>query len=172
MKTKRSFPRTPSASRLLTIALLVASVSLQAQETEESVSRQARETLEARQKAPSGSVSQQLVTTDKVLRGRIGVRLQGINPQIAKSFGLDRPRGALVSYVEPGQPAEKAGIRPGDIILSVGGRPVENEVTLPSMVDAIKPGTRTEFEVWSYRKLRKVTVNVAQLTEGEARPAN
>jgi serine protease Do len=145
-------------SRLLAIALLLAPVCLQAQETEKAVSRKAKETLEARQEDPGGCVREQLATDGKVPRGRIGVRLQGINAGIAESFGLDRPRGALVSYVEPGQPAHKAGIRPGDIVLRVGGRPVENAATLCSMVAAIKPGTRTEFEVWSDRKLRKVAV--------------
>jgi serine protease Do len=117
----------------------------------------------------ANSVREQLVSTGKVMRGRIGVILQEMNAGYAESFGLDRPRGALVADVVRGEPAEKAGIRPGDIILSVGGRPVENEVTLPSMVAAIKPGTNTEFELWSDRKLRKVTVKVAELNEDEAK---
>lgn len=158
MKTKREVPRTPGMSRLLAIALLLAPVSLQAQETEKAVPRQAKETLDAGQEAPGGCVREQLATKGKVPHGRIGVRLMGIDAAIAEAFGLDRPRGALVSYVEPGQPAHKAGIRPGDIFLRVGGTLVENAVTLCSMVAAIKPGTRTEFEVWSDRKLRKVAV--------------
>jgi serine protease Do len=157
MKTKRKRPRTPRVSPLFAIALLVAPFSLQAQEAEKSVVRRAEEPL---------------VTTGKVSRGRIGVRVMTMTAALAESFSLDRPRGVMVAAVEPGQPAEKAGIRPGDIILSVGGRPAENEVTLPSMVAAIRPGTKTELEIWSDRKLRKVTVTVAGMTEGEASPAH
>jgi serine protease Do len=119
----------------------------------------------------ANSVREQLVSTGKVMRGRIGVQLQEMNAGYAESFGLDRPRGALVADVFPGEPADKAGIRSGDIILSVGGKPVENDVTLPSMVAAIKPGTNTEFEIWSDHKLRRVTVKVAELNEGEATAA-
>jgi serine protease Do len=119
----------------------------------------------------ANSVREQLVSTGKVMRGRIGVQLQKMNAGYAESFGLDRPRGALVADVVRGDPADKAGIRAGDIILSVGGKPVENDVTLPSMVAAIKPGTSTEFEIWSEGKLRKVTVKVAELNEGETKAA-
>lgn len=135
----QTFRRTPGISLLLASALLIAPVSLQAQEPEKSVTQQ---------------VQEPLVTSIKVSPGRIGVALMPMSADLAKSFGLERPRGAMIADVEPGQPAVKAGIRPGDIILSVGGRPVENESTLVSMVAAIKPGTTTEFEVWSDLKLR------------------
>jgi serine protease Do len=120
----------------------------------------------------ANDVREQLVATGKVTRGRIGVGLDEMNAGYAESFGLDRPRGALVREVLPGEPAEKAGIRPGDIILSVGGKPVESEVTLPSMVAAIKPGTSTELEVWTDRKLRKVSVKVQEFNEESAKVSN
>ena len=61
-----------------------------------------------------------------MVRGRIGVTIQDVNAQLAEYFGLDRPRGALVASVESGGPADKAGIKPGDIILGVNGQPIEH----------------------------------------------
>ena len=64
------------------------------------------------------NVENQIIKTGHVVRGRIGVQIQDVNAAFADSFGLGRPRGALVSVVEPGGPAEKAGIKPGDVILA------------------------------------------------------
>jgi serine protease Do len=88
-----------------------------------------------------------------------------MDASFAESFGLDRPRGALVQSTEEGGPAEKAGIKPGDIILSVNGRPVENNSALPALISSIRPGNSAELEIWSDRKLRKVTAKVAELQE-------
>src|SRR5690606_41895608 len=83
--------------------------------------------------AIADSVREQLSKTGHVTRGRIGVGIQGVGSAEAEAFGLDRPRGALVNEVVPGEPAEKAGIEPSDIILSVGGRPIETNSSLLSM---------------------------------------
>ncbi len=72
----------------------------------------------------ANNVREQLVSTGKVTRGRIGVYFQPMNAALAESFGLDRARGALVSNVVAGEAADKAGVKPGDVILAVGGRPV------------------------------------------------
>lgn len=117
------------------------------------------------------NVRQQLVSTGKVTRGRIGVQIQSLTADSAESFGLDRPRGALVADVTEGEAADKAGIKPGDIILSVGGKPVASDVLLPSMVAAIRPGTSTEFEVWRDGKSRTLTVKVGENKESGARTA-
>ncbi len=121
----------------------------------------------------ANNVREQLVSTGKVSRSMIGVNIKPVDAAFAESFGLDRPRGALVEKVTGGGPAEKAGIKAGDIILSVNGKPVESELTLPTMISVIKPGTATEIEVWSDRKLRKVTARVTELQEeGAAVPTN
>ena len=77
-------------------------------------------------------IKDDLVKFGKVTRGRIGVAIQGVNKDLAESFGLDKPRGALVSTVEPGGPAEKAGIKPGDVILGSTARRSTSRSTCPA----------------------------------------
>jgi serine protease Do len=112
------------------------------------------------------NVKDQLVKTGRVQRGRIGVQIQEVNQQLADSFGLDRPRGALVSEVVPGEPGAKAGLRAGDVILGVNGRNVERSNDLPVIIAAQKPGSSVELEVWRERAVRKLAVQVAELRDG------
>ncbi len=86
------------------------------------------------------NVRDQLVSTGRVTRGRIGVQIQEVNAQLADSFGLDRPRGALVSQIIEDGPAQKGGVKSGDVILSVNGKTVERSAQLPSVISSIKPG--------------------------------
>jgi len=113
----------------------------------------------------ANDVREQLVKNGRVTRSMIGVTIRDLDAEYAESFGLDRPHGALVSSVSEGSPAEKAGIHPGDIILSVDGKPVEGNSALPAMISSIRPGNTTELEVWSDRKLKKVTARVVELKE-------
>ncbi len=108
-------------------------------------------------------VKDQLVATGRVERGKIGVTIQEVNQALADSFGLERPRGALVSSVESKGPADDAGMKPGDVILAVGGEPVERSGEVPSIVAAIKPGTKTEITIWRDRKERTLEVKVGEL---------
>lgn len=108
-------------------------------------------------------VVQQLRTTGKVTRGRIGVAAQELTVDLAASFGLKEPRGALVANVEKGGPAEKAGIMPGDVILSFGGKPVQTSADLARLVANTKPGTTVEVEVWRKGAPLKLQVPVAEL---------
>jgi serine protease Do len=109
------------------------------------------------------SVEEQLVKNGKVERGRVGVGIQEVSASLARSFGLDRPRGALVSTVEPEGPAEKAGLKPGDVILAFNGKPIEQSSQLPPMVAATKPGTKAEMEVWRGGKKQTLGVVVGEL---------
>jgi serine protease Do len=111
-------------------------------------------------------VKQQLVTTGHVQRGRIGVVIQDVGQQLADSFGLDRPRGALVSQVEAGAPGAKAGVRPGDVILAVNGTPIEHSGQLSAVISQLKPGSKAELEVWRDKAGRKIEVEIAELKEG------
>jgi serine protease Do len=111
------------------------------------------------------NVEEQLIKTGRVVRGRIGVTIQDVNAQLAESFGLARPHGALVSSVEKDGPAAHAGILPGDVILSVGGRPIERYGELSGAIAAMRPGADAALTVWREGKERSIGVKVAELKE-------
>jgi len=118
------------------------------------------------------NVRTQLVSTGKVTRGRIGVQIQEVNAQFADAFGLDRPRGALVGQVIDGGPAQKAGIKTGDVILSVNGKQVERSTQLPSVVSAIQPGDTARVEVWRDRGSKMLNVKVDEFPDEAQKVAN
>jgi len=107
-------------------------------------------------------VADQLRTSGRVIRGRIGVRIAPVNKDVAEAIGLGAPRGALVESVEEGLPAQKAGIEPGDIIVKVDGKAVENSADLPRMVGAAKPGGKTVLQVWRLKQLKDIAVPVVE----------
>jgi serine protease Do len=111
----------------------------------------------------AANVKEQLVKTGKVERGRIGVAIQEVSQSLAQSFGLDRPRGALVSSVEKDGPAAKAGLKAGDVLLGVNGRSVERSSEVPPLVAAVKPGAKARFEVWRDGARRDIDVTVGAL---------
>jgi serine protease Do len=111
------------------------------------------------------NVEEQLIRTGHVVRGRIGVTIQDVNAQLAESFGLDRPRGALVSSVEKDGPAAHAGITAGDVILAVGGHPIERYGELSSAVAAMKPGSDANLAVWRNGREQNFSVKVVELRE-------
>ena len=117
------------------------------------------------------NVEEQLIRTGHVVRGRIGVTIQDLNAQLAESFGLERPRGALVSSVEKDGPAAKAGIQPGDVILGVAGHPIEHYGELSGAIAAMKPGSDTTLDVWRGGKHLNVSVAIAELHEQQQQTA-
>ncbi|CAG2149860.1 hypothetical protein LMG31506_04114 [Cupriavidus yeoncheonensis] len=108
-------------------------------------------------------VTDQLKTSGRVTRGRIAVAIGDVTKEVADSLGLGRARGALVGSVEPGGPAEKAGIEPGDIILKFNGRDIEKASDLPRMVGDTKPGTKVPMQLWRKGATRDVSITVTEL---------
>jgi serine protease Do len=112
----------------------------------------------------------QLQEKGKVTRGRIGVQIQEVTREVAESFGLKEPRGALVNSVERDGPSAKAGIEPGDIILKADGREVKQSNDLPRIITAVQPGKKIGLTIWRKGAPRDVTVTVAELKEDAATP--
>jgi serine protease Do len=128
------------------------------------------------------NVSDQLRTQGRVTRGRLGVRIQEVTDEIAKSFALTTPRGVIVTAVERGGPADKAGIVAGDIITAYDGKSLERAVELPRLVAATKPGSTTRLTVWRKGKEENLTATVGEVPSeavasneaprADAQPAN
>ena len=110
-------------------------------------------------------VKDQLAKTGHVNRGRLGVTVQEVNATLADSFGLDRPRGALVSSVDASSPAEKGGIQVGDIILKYDGNTIERSADLPALVADKGPGAKAIVEVWRKGGSKSLTVATGQAKE-------
>jgi serine protease Do len=109
------------------------------------------------------AVANELRETGKVTRGRIGVQVQELTVDLATSFGLKEPEGALVAAVEPKAPAQKAGIQAGDVILSVEGKPIESSADLARIVANSKPGATITAEVWRKGEALKVPIKVEEM---------
>jgi serine protease Do len=110
-------------------------------------------------------IQKQLREKGRVARGRIGVVIQEVTRDLATSFGLEKPRGALVNSVEKGSPADKAGVEATDIIVGYDGKPVESSSDLPRMVGSTRPGQQATLEVWRKGQTRKLNVTVGELQE-------
>jgi serine protease Do len=110
-------------------------------------------------------VGQQLQTTGHVTRGKLGVVIQNVTQGLADSFGLPQPEGALVSSVEKGGPAERAGVAPGDVILKLNGQPLKDSTELPVQIASIAPGTSVELEVWRDHAARNVSVKLGAMED-------
>ncbi len=108
-------------------------------------------------------VTEQLKTSGKVTRGRIGVQIGEVTKDVAESLGLSKAQGALVQRVEPSSPAEKGGVEPGDIILKFNGVAIEKSSDLPRMVGSTKPGTRSTITVWRKGATRDLTLTITEM---------
>ena len=111
------------------------------------------------------AIQRQLITTGKVVRGYLGVHIQDLNEDLAKSFGLQSTEGVLVAQVVKGSPADKAGLKTGDVIVAFTGKPVKNAAQLRNMVALTPPGTKARVVVIRDGKRRELTVTIGELSE-------
>jgi serine protease Do len=110
-------------------------------------------------------VAAQLKAGGKVMRGWLGVGIQALNQELAASFKLNDPVGALVASVEPGSPAAVAGLKPGDVIRRYDGKAIIEAGDLPPQVAATPPGHDAALEVWRNGKSLGIDVTVARLPQ-------
>jgi serine protease DegQ len=104
------------------------------------------------------TVMESIISTGQVIRGWIGVEPQDITPELADSFGLRKKSGTIIAGVLKGGPAEKAGMKPGDILIAVEGQPVANTTDMLNMIAQLTPGHRARMTV--LRKTEESTLNI------------
>lgn len=108
-------------------------------------------------------VSDQLRSSGRVSRGRIGVQIDAVTKDIAEATGLGKAQGALVRGVEVGSPAEKAGIEAGDIITKFEGKAIDKSIELPRLVGAVKPGTKSALTVFRRGNVKEINVVIGEI---------
>jgi S1-C subfamily serine protease len=114
-------------------------------------------------------VSEQLIRSGNVRRGKLGVNIQSVTPEIAENLGLKSAKGVIVGSVEPGSPAERAGIRQGDINTQINGADVEDSNQLRNRVAALQPGTEVTVTILRDGQQQQVRARLAELAEDAAR---
>lgn len=108
-------------------------------------------------------VSEQLRSAGRVSRGRIGVSIEQVNKDVAESLGLGKAAGAMVRAVEPGLPADKAGIEAGDIITRFDGKTIDKSSDLPRMIGGTKPGTKSTVTVFRRGAYKDLSITIVEL---------
>ncbi|HWT36554.1 MAG TPA: Do family serine endopeptidase [Paraburkholderia sp.] len=118
------------------------------------------------------SVLESIITTGTVTRGWIGVEPQDVTPEIAESFGLEQKSGAIVAGVLKGGPADKAGIKPGDILVSVNGQDITDTTRLLNVIAQIKPGTDAKVHLVRKNKEMDLTVMIGKRPPPPKQPSD
>jgi serine protease Do len=116
-------------------------------------------------------VANQLKSGGKVSRGWLGVMIQEVNKELAESFGLPKPVGALIANVEKNSPADKAGLEVSDVVLKFDGKSVESSGDLPRLVGAVKPGKKITLEVWRKGAAKQLALTVGEAPAEKAAPS-
>ncbi|WP_455200303.1 DegQ family serine endoprotease [Kaarinaea lacus] len=117
------------------------------------------------------NVVNQLKTSGHVARGWLGVLIQDVTRELAESFGMDKPRGALVAKVLPDSPAEKAGFQVGDVVVKFDGRKIVRSSNLPPVVGMTQVGKNVKVEILRNGKSKKLTVNLGELPDEDTKLA-
>lgn len=113
-------------------------------------------------------VSNQLKKDGKVSRGWLGVVIQEVNKDLAESFGLEKPAGALVAQVLEGGPAAKGGLQVGDVILSMNGQPIVMSADLPHLVGGLKDGEKAKLEIIRNGKRQNLDITIGAMPDDDA----
>ncbi|MDE2584071.1 MAG: Do family serine endopeptidase [Betaproteobacteria bacterium] len=108
------------------------------------------------------SIMEQIIQTGTVTRGWVGVEAQEITPDLAESFGLADAEGAIIAGVLRGSPADGAGIKPGDILLAVGGQAVKDPQVMLDLIANLKPGSSVPFKLRRQQKLLELPVKIGK----------
>ncbi|ABD71521.1 Peptidase S1C, Do [Rhodoferax ferrireducens T118] len=108
----------------------------------------------------ASKVKDQIVATGHASHARLGVVIQEVNQTFADSFHLDKPEGALVSNVDKDGPADKAGLKSGDVILKVNGQPIIMSSDLPALIGTAAPGDKVSLEIWRQGKREQFTARL------------
>ncbi len=114
------------------------------------------------------NVVDQLKSSGRVARGWLGVLIQDVTRELAESFGMDKPRGALVAKVLPDSPAEKAGFQVGDVVIKFDGKNIERSSNLPPVVGMTDVGRNVKVEILRNGKKKSLTVNLGELPDDDA----
>lgn len=117
------------------------------------------------------NVAEQIKAKGKVSRGQLGIYIQEVNQDLAQSFGLPRPSGALVTRVDPKGPAAIAGVQQGDIVLRLNDKPIESSRDLPMLVGAMQPGAKVKLTLWRKGKEETVEATLVELAADASAPA-
>lgn len=115
------------------------------------------------------NVIEQLKSTGTVARGWLGVTIQEVSRDLAESFGLDKPKGALIAGVVDGSPADKSGLKVGDVIVTFNGKAVVRSSALPPIVGRVKVGDKVPVVIYRNGKPRNLSVRVGALETHAAR---
>jgi serine protease Do len=110
-----------------------------------------------------------LANNGKVERSYIGITMnrEGLTPELAESFGLDKNAGVLVTDVEPESPADKAGLKQGDIIIKLNGKDVHSNETFRNTVSLMTPGTKINLTIFRDGKEKEITVEIGSLSKSK-----
>lgn len=114
------------------------------------------------------SVMDQLIRGGKVRRGMLGVRVRSLDSDLAEQFGYKSTKGALVEVVEPGQPADQAGVKRGDIIIEFQGQRIEDHTQLRNLASQTAPGSTIKFKIWRDGSERELTTKLAEMNLAKA----
>jgi serine protease Do len=113
----------------------------------------------------ASKVKDQIISTGKAEHARLGVAVQEVNQSFADSFKLDKPEGALVSNVEKGGPAEKAGLQSGDVIRKVNGQAIVSSGDLPAVIGMAAPGDNVKLDIWRQGAAKEITARLGNIND-------